>query len=167
MRALTHRSVAGIRIEGLARTLGIAKAGFYWHFKNREDYIAQLLQFWLEQVTKAVTHSPALLAMEPKERLVAAARKIHDDDLTQAEASIQLLAIEDKSAASVVRQANKLRLAFASDALAALGFKGDDLKMRAMLFVGYHSWESMQFRDTPRKRRRELIERRIDLLTDR
>ena len=34
-----------------------------------------------------------------------------------------------------------------------------------MLFVCYHSWEAPMFPEIPRKRRRELIARRIELLT--
>jgi hypothetical protein len=36
--------------------------------------------------------------------------------------------------------------------------------MRAMLFVCYHTWESFMFAEIPAKRRRKLIDRRIDLL---
>jgi hypothetical protein len=39
--------------------------------------------------------------------------------------------------------------------------------MRTMLFTCYHSWESSMFPEISRKRRRELIAKRIDLLTSR
>jgi hypothetical protein len=48
-----------------------------------------------------------------------------------------------------------------------MGFEGDDLAMRAMLYIAYHSWETTVFSDISRKRRRELISRRIDLITSR
>jgi AcrR family transcriptional regulator len=163
--ALTRFPVSGIRIEKLARSLGITKAGFYWHFKNREDYIAQLLEHWLHKVTKAIAKNPDILAMEPKERLIATAEIIHDNDLARAEPSIQLLATQDKAIAKVVRKANKIRLEYISNTLEEMGFKGDDLAMRAMLFVAYHSWETTVFHDISSKRRRELIARRVDLLT--
>jgi AcrR family transcriptional regulator len=136
---LTRSPALGIRIEKLARTLGIAKAGFYWHFENRDDYIAQLLEHWLHKVTEAIAKNPDMLAMEPKARLIATAEIIHDNDLARAEPSIQLLAAQDKAAAKVVRKAIKLRLEYVSNTLAELGFKDDDLAMRAMLYVAYHS----------------------------
>jgi AcrR family transcriptional regulator len=163
--ALTRVPVSGIRIEKLARSLGIAKAGFYWHFKNREDYIAQLLEHWLHKVTKAIAKNPDILAMEPKKRLIATAEIIHDNDLARAEPSIQLFATQDKAIAKVVRKANKIRLEYVSNTLEEMGFKGDDLAMRAMLFVAYHSWETTVFHDISSKRRRELIARRVDFLT--
>ena len=162
---LTRSPATGIRVEKLARTLGIARAGFYWHFKNRDDYIGQLLEHWLHKVTEAIIENPDIIAMEPKARLIATAEIIHDNDLTRADPSIQLLAAQDKATAKVVRKANKLRLEYISDTLEELGFKDDDLAMRAMLYVAYHSWEPTVFNEISRKRRRELIARRVDLLT--
>jgi hypothetical protein len=75
------------------------------------------------------------------------------------------LAIHDKAIAKVVRKANKIRLEYISNTLEEMGFKDDDLAMRAMLFVAYHSWESTVFHDISRKRRRELISRQVDFLT--
>ena len=73
--------------------------------------------------------------------------------------------MNDKRAARVVRSVNRRRLDFARQALGEIGFSGDDLDMRAMLFVGYHTWEAPMFPEIPRKRRRELIGKRIALLT--
>jgi hypothetical protein len=39
--------------------------------------------------------------------------------------------------------------------------------MRTMLLVCYHSWESPMFREISRKRRRDQITKRIELLTSR
>ena len=46
LQALGDSSVAALTVEGLAKSLGIAKAGFYWHFKNRDDLLRQLLDHW-------------------------------------------------------------------------------------------------------------------------
>jgi len=165
--ALTHFPANDIKVGSLAQALGIARAGFYWHFRNREAYITQLLGHWLHKVTEAITKNPKILALEPKTRLIVTAELIHDNDLARAEPSILLLAAQDKSAAKVVRKANKLRLEYVSNMLEELGFEGDDLTMRAMLYVAYHSWETTVFSDVSRKRRRELIARRIALITSR
>ena len=165
--ALTRFPATGIKVDSLAHSLGIARAGFYWHFKNRENYITQLLEHWLHKVTEAIVKNPDILAMEPKTRLIVTAELIHDNDLARAEPSILLLAAQDKAAAKVVKKANKLRLEYVSNTLKELGFKGDDLAMRAMLYIAYHSWETTVFSDVSRKRRRELISRRIELITSR
>jgi AcrR family transcriptional regulator len=165
--ALSRFPATEVRVDSLAKALGIARAGFYWHFRNRENYIAQLLEHWLDRVTEAITENPDILAMEPKARLIHTAELIHDNGLARAEPSIMLLAARDNAAAKVVKRANKLRLEYVSKTLEELGFEGNDLAMRAMLFIAYHSWETTVFIDVSRKQRRELIASRIELITSR
>ena len=165
MDALSRYPATEVKVDTLAQALGIARAGFYWHFRNRENFITQLLEHWLDRVTEAIIYNPDVLAMEPKARLIFTAELILDNDLARAEPSILLLAAQDKAAAKVVKKANKLRLEYVSNTLKELGFEGDDLAMRAMLYIAYHSWETTVFSDVSRKRRRELITRRVELIT--
>ena len=165
LQALSKGGVAALTVEGLAKSLSIAKAGFYWHFKNRDDLLRQLLDYWTHEITEVITSNPELLALKPKSRFIRAAEIILDFNLTRYEMAIRQWALQDTGAARAVKKANRLRLDFARKALSELGFKGEDLEMRTMLFVCYHSWESLMFREISRKRRRELIAKRIELLT--
>mgnify|MGYP000129674944 FL=1 len=63
------------------------------------------------------------------------------------------------------QRANKLRSDFIRKAFSELGFTGDELEMRTMLFTCYHTWEASMFPGVSRKRRKELIGKRLDLLT--
>ena len=46
LEVLAAEGVQGVRVERLARDLGIAKAGFYWHFRDRRDLMQSLLDYW-------------------------------------------------------------------------------------------------------------------------
>jgi len=166
-QALSEEGVAGIKVERLAKSLGIAKAGFYWHFKNRDDLLQQLLDYWTHEVTEVITKNQEILGLEPRMRLEMTAKMILDYDLTRYELAIRQWAIQDTKAARAVRKVNRIRLDFIRKAFSELGFTDEDLEMRAMLFVCYHSLESSMFGEISRKRRRELIAKRIDLLTSR
>ena len=165
MQALARGSIAEITVEGLARSLGIAKAGFYWHFKNRQDILDQLLEHWAHEFTGVAANNPQLLALEPKKRLKVLAEMILEYDLTRYELAIRQWALQNANAARVVRKVNRMRLDFVRQALSELGFKGDNLEMRTMLFVCYYSWETPMFREVSRKRRLALITKQIELLT--
>lgn len=165
MQFLAQGSVQDLSVEGLARSLGIAKAGFYWHFKNRDDLLRQLLEHWTHEITEVITANPEVLALEPEARLVRAAQIIHDFELTRYEFAFRQWALTDQGAAQAIKRVNRLRLDFARKALGELGFKGEDLEMRAMLFVVYHSLELPMFREISKKRRRGLIGKRMRLLT--
>lgn len=167
LKSVRKTGIAGMSVQGLARSLGIAKAGFYWHFKDRDELLRQLLKYWLHEITEVITKNVKLLALEPRSRLVRTAELILENDLTRYEIAIRQWALEDREAARTVRQANRIRLDFVRGAFSELGFKGDDLETRAMLFTCYHTWETSMFREISRKRRRELIARNIEILTSR
>ncbi len=38
----------GVRVELLAKRLAVTKGSFYWHFKDRQDLLTEVLQFWKE-----------------------------------------------------------------------------------------------------------------------
>jgi AcrR family transcriptional regulator len=165
LQTLGKGGVASITVEGMAKSLGINKSGFYWHFKNRDDLLRQILNYWSHEVTEVITDNPDLFKLEPKARLIKIAEMILDFELTRYEIAIRQWALQDNLAARAAKKVNRVRMDFISNTLSELGFKGDDLDMRTMLFVCYQSLESPMFPEISLKRRRELIRKRIDLLT--
>jgi len=165
LQALSEGGAANLTVEGLAKSLGISKAGFYWHFKNRDDLLRQLLDYWTHEITEVITSNPEILALKPKNRLLRTAETILDYELTRYEIAIRQWALQDAGAARAVKKANRLRLDFVRKAFSDLGFKGEDLEIRTMLFVCYHSLENSMFREISRKRRRDQITKRVELLT--
>ncbi len=165
--SLSKNGVAGLKVESLARALGIARAGFYWHFKSRDDLLRQLLDYWVHELTEVVTGNADVLALEPKSRLTKTAEMILEYDLARYDMAIRQWALTDTGAARAVRKVDRIRMDFLRDAFRELGFTGDDLEIRAMLFLSYQSLEFTMYRDLSRKRRRELIAKRIEFLTRR
>jgi len=161
---LSKGGANALTIEGLAKSLGINKSGFYWHFKNRKDLLNHLLDFWTHELTEVVTENQDFLSLDPRSRLIKTAEMIMDYELTRYDMAFRQWARQDTEAAQVVRKVNRLRMNFIRNAFVELGFKGDDLEMRTMLFTCYHSLESAMFPEISIKRRREQISNRIDLL---
>lgn len=46
MRALAAGGPDAVRIEPLARALGVTKGGFYWHFEDRQALLDEMLDAW-------------------------------------------------------------------------------------------------------------------------
>jgi AcrR family transcriptional regulator len=43
---LSTEGIESVRIELLARDLGVSKGSFYWHFQDREELLAKMLDRW-------------------------------------------------------------------------------------------------------------------------
>lgn len=162
---LGRGSVGAISVEGLAKHLEIAKSGFYWHFKNRDELLRGLLAYWLHEITEVVTVNQELQAMEPHARLQKTAEMLHDYRLTRYEMGIRQWALEDKGAAGIVRKANRMRMDYLMLALSELGIEGEEAEMRAMTFLCYMTWEPHTFHEVTRKKRRSMIAARVKMLT--
>src|SRR3954468_19408800 len=44
--SLTGGGVDAVRIEPLAKALGVSKGGFYWHFDDRRALLEEMLDAW-------------------------------------------------------------------------------------------------------------------------
>jgi len=72
----------------------------------------------------------------------------------------------DKQADKVMRKANRVRIEFAKTIFAELGFDADEIEIRSMLTLIFQLWEEPTLnRIVSRKRRKELIRKRIQFLT--
>ena len=150
----------GLRVEELARSLGVSKSGFYFHFNSREDFLQQLLDYWADEYTEVVTRNPLLLMTPPRERLLMISTLVFEQNLTEFDAAMQVWGNKDPDIARQVRKVIDVRLGFAGKALAELGFEGDDLTMRTRVFIGFLSGERQMFgankKTAQRYRQRQL-----------
>ena len=83
-KALEFLEVGGIdsvRIESLAKALGVSKSGFYWHFRDRKDLLNAMLHYWSQEFTEVVTDNPKLQGADPKETLYQVMKIVQDYDL--------------------------------------------------------------------------------------
>lgn len=144
---LESSGVEGVKIERFAKALGISRSGFYWHFNNRQDLLEHLLEFWVRKYTGVVSDNPDVKKLDPKKRLLTVMNMIRDKNLTKYDLAINAWVKVDPLARKVVKKVVNIRLGFLRSIFAELGFDGDELEMRARLFVCYHSWEDTMFAD--------------------
>jgi AcrR family transcriptional regulator len=111
--ALLHQGRDGVRVEALARSLGVTKGSFYWHFRDRNDLLAGLLAEWEDEEELLVT---ALTATNRKDSIRAvfeeAGRRARTSERgdSPSDAAIFAWAMTDKSVARRVRKSEQRRM---------------------------------------------------------
>ncbi len=162
---LERGGVDAVRIERLAEQLSVAKSGFYWHFKNRDELLRQVLDYWSSEFTEVIRTIPKALSGEPAARLRNIAKIIDENGLARHDLAIRAWAAHDEVAADTVRKVTNFRLNFIGGIFEELGFEGDELEARTRLFVCYHSMENAVLPTAAKRRQSRLWRQQLDLLT--
>ena len=133
LQALASGGIDQVRVESLAKKLGVTKGSFYWHFKDREQFLDELLNFWAEQSTQVVIANPNY-PTDSKARVRAVAADIVRHDLGKLDPHVRSWTQYDKRRARVVAKIDKVRFEFLRDLFLAAGFSmiGSDLRAQSL-----------------------------------
>lgn len=165
LRVLAGEGVQAVKVDRLARELGIARSGFYWHFRDRQDLRNQLLDYWAHEYTEILSENSELSALDPRARLTRIAELVLEHDLSGYDRSFRAWANVDAEVERRFQQVIALRLDYIGAALAELGFEGQELEMRTRVFVGYETAQPSLFGHISKKQLRALIPQRIAMIT--
>jgi hypothetical protein len=124
-----------------------------------------MLGHWAHELTEVITENREIRALPPKERLLAITDLVQTYGLSRYDSAIRQWAKEDSVADGVARKTFKLRNEFIRQAFIELGFTGDDLHMRTLVFLIYTGSEADAIPELSKAKRRRMAALRIDLLT--
>lgn len=161
---LEREGIAGVRVDVLAKSLGIARSGFYWHFKDRDALLQELLDYWTHEFTEVISTNPKMLEAEPHRALEETVRLVRDYELSRYDLAFVAWGRRDRKVAERVQQVFDMRLAFIRKHFSRLGFRGNELEMRSRLFLCYHMWERSTFSHDSERKLKTLLSSRMALL---
>jgi AcrR family transcriptional regulator len=118
---LTAQGIETVRVELLARDLGASKGSFYWHFRDREDLLAQMLGRWENDETEWLAASPEI---DPRAavRWARFVERSADYERARLEAALRDWARRDDRIAGRVTAIEKKRGAHIASVLRDVGF---------------------------------------------
>lgn len=154
-KALIKGGVAAIKVDRLARQIGVTRGSFYWHFKDRGDLLKSLLSAWKHANTDPFRRVMQQHAGKPVYQLaeffcIWLRPSEFDPDYDSA---VRDWARVSTAAAQLVRQVDETRLDILRTLFQALGFAKleADIRARVMYYhqVGYYALrlrETMDYR---------------------
>lgn len=116
-RALTTDGINAVRVEKLARSLGVTKGSFYWHFEDLPALQAAMLEHWKEVATENVIQGAQSADTSLEDLLAgllaeAVSNSAEEYGGALAETAIRAWARTDERAASIVEHVDQRRLSF-------------------------------------------------------
>lgn len=165
LELLARRGNAKLRVDAICNALGVTKGSFYWHFRDREDFQHNLVEYWRTNFTSRPIEALRTLKSDARDRLWSLMTALHEQGYPRYDVSVRAWAAQDPHLAELVRKVDDERLDFVRSLFAEMGFSGADLEMRTRLFVVYHSMEPGLFEKEPEAQHLDLMKRRHALLT--
>jgi len=129
---LAEEGAESVKVEPLARRLGVTKGSFYWHFPDRKSLLDSLLAHWEQTATYEVIESVERISEDPAPRLRELTRLVfrHGGPLDRA---VRSWASHDENAASVVARVDAQRYRYVRTLFEAHGLDRETSAMRARL----------------------------------
>jgi AcrR family transcriptional regulator len=137
---LAEHGADGLRVEVLAKRLGVTKGSFYWHFKVRRDLLDAVLGLWkdgrIRDIRKQTQAQPGgeVAALLHTIEVYASARNRRGIAI---EAAVRDWARRDPQAAAVVEEVDAERLACACRLFLACGIKEEEAQARSLMLYAY------------------------------
>ena len=158
LTVLSMNGQAGLRIQALSAALGVSRGSFYWHFKDRDEFIHALLDYWYEEYTASAPAAVGRDSGSAEERLARLMRLVHDHNLTRHDLTIRSLATLNPQFARIVKKADRFRLNFVESLFIEMGFAENELAVRTRACVAYLTVEHDMFDNLDEKHRPDLVD---------
>ncbi|MFL4470057.1 TetR/AcrR family transcriptional regulator [Tateyamaria armeniaca] len=129
--------VSAVRIDPLAKKLGITRGSFYWHFENRAALLRALLDRWVEGETERVIEENERGGGTASDRLRRLLWTCATED-GRLEMGVREWAGGDENAREIVRRVDDRRIAYMADLAREAGAPNSDAKARAR--IAYVAW---------------------------
>jgi AcrR family transcriptional regulator len=145
LRALAGGGPDAVRIETLAKALGVTKGGFYWHFDDRRALLEEMLDTWervsVDEVIERVEGEGGD-ARAKLRRLFALASSGEGPELLRIDLAVRDWARRDQTVAERLRRIDNRRMDYMRSLFGAFCPDDDDVEARCMLafsvWIGNH-----------------------------
>jgi AcrR family transcriptional regulator len=127
--ALADGGVQAVRVEAIARRIGVTKGSFYWHFADRPALLEAVLARW-EQGAHAVLDAAARLGA-PEQRVALLFRELARPSTGLSDAELFAWARRDRAVAERVSEIERARIVFLKEQLVQMGASLGDAHRRA------------------------------------
>jgi AcrR family transcriptional regulator len=137
---LAEQGIDGVRVELLARRLGVTKGSFYWHFEDRDALHIAMLDHWRRKTTLGLIERFDHMVALPLDRvrqlinLVFAPQSRRGADV---ELSVRLWGRRDPRAQAALNEVDELRTRYIARQLVENGVPKMEAKARSMLIYSY------------------------------
>lgn len=145
---LANEGFGGLRVEVLAKSFGVTKGSFYWHFKDRQDLLMAVIEHWREGRLRDIEKQTSALPGKENDQLLSVI-EIYSASRNRKGMAIELAvrdwAQRDPDVAKVVEEVDLYRLECTRRLFVTCGLSEAEAKSRSVLLYAYVFGQSLMF----------------------
>jgi AcrR family transcriptional regulator len=166
---IAQHGIDGVRVEVLAKNLGVTKGGFYRRFKDRAALLDGILQTWSAGRIASIEKQTSLDGATARDRLRAVIQ-LYSERMNTAGMAVELAirqwARSDAAAAAAVASVDAARLKNVGQLYRATGMNSEEADAQAFLFYCFIFGQSLLFLERGPRKRMQLIAKSAEKLVD-
>jgi AcrR family transcriptional regulator len=164
LRALADGGPDAVRIEPLAKALGVTRGGFYWHFANRQALLTEMLDSWEHAATDDVLERVERRGGDPRDRARRAGALTLSDALLPIDLAVRDWARRDPAVARRLRRVDNRRMEYLRTQMRAICTDGDEVEARCLLAFSLLIGSHLITADHDGRDRRQVLARAAEWL---
>ncbi|RAV11640.1 TetR/AcrR family transcriptional regulator [Mycolicibacterium sp. GF69] len=133
LAALAAGGPDAVRVDLLAKSLGVTRGGFYWHFANRQTFLDALLESWEHRSTDDVLARVETEGGDARAKVRRAGMLTFSKELLPVDLAVRDWARRDRSVARRLRRVDNRRMAYLRALIGTFATDPDEIEARAML----------------------------------
>jgi AcrR family transcriptional regulator len=132
---LCENGIAGLKLAALTRRLHVSTGSFYHHFADFETYLNAVAEHFSADQVRDSLRRAAEGDADPLTRLRRLRRISMRTRLFQLDSAMRVWAATDRRAATTMRAAERIVLAFLTQAFLDLGYAASEAALRARMLL--------------------------------
>ncbi|MEU4293080.1 TetR family transcriptional regulator [Kribbella sp. NPDC026596] len=168
LQALGDGGPDAVRVEALAKKLGVTKGGFYGFFVDRNALLEAMLDTWERESTDEVIERVDREGRDPKTKIQRAGMLTFSSDrLLPIDLAIRDWARRDEAVAERLRRVDNRRMALLREMIGTFCSDADEIEARSLLAFCVAIGEHFLAADHGDRTRSQVLLRAADLLLNR
>jgi AcrR family transcriptional regulator len=168
LQALAAGGPDAVRVEALAKVLGVTKGGFYGFFADRDALLAAMLDTWERESIDDVLERIEREGGDPKTKIYrAGVLTLSNDRLLPIDLAVRDWARRDEGVNERLRRVDNRRMDLLREMIGTFCSDPDEVEARSLLAFCLRIGEHFLAADHPGRTREQVLRRAGDLLLDR
>ncbi len=137
LEVLNESGVDNVKVLPLSKRLGVTRGSFYWHFEDRDELLADMLDYWEEELTDSVIKHANEVGGTPRRQLEDVLTNVLLNQRNLYDTAIAAWSMFDGRALKAYDRVLRKRVRFVSSLLRQAGIDKVTAEFRTRMLLGF------------------------------